>query len=410
MKNTNLDIALTHLITRKKQTMVAALGVLIGVGIYLFMNSLGNGFSSFTRSEIFKVSPQISIFKDDDISSPLLNSDNPKTKYIITNPQIISHSNTLLNPLKLLDNIKKEPYITNAIIQVDFNAFYNKGSSQIKGFGCGVDMIAFSDMFNTQKYMVAGELSNLPKSLNGIIIGSGIANKLSLSLGENLVVSSSYGITKTLKIVGIFTTGNKNTDDNKCYVNIATAQQFSKQNETYVSTIYANTNNPDKSIFYAKKLEELMPYKVEDWTITYSDILAGDRARFIMMRAISFSILFVASFGIYNILSSTIMQKINDIAILKAIGFTGNDVVKIFVMEGLLMGFIGICGGILFGSILIYIMQHVYVGEPVGYFPVYFELATFVQSIILGFIVTLCAGYFPAKKAADVDPVSIFRK
>lgn len=200
------------------------------------------------------------------------------------------------------------------------------------------------------------------------------------------------------------------SDNSKSYVNIATAQQFLKQGPSYVSTIYANTPDPDKSVEYAQKLQAITKYKVEDWTISNADLLAGDKTRNAMMGAISLSILLVASFGIYNILSATIAQKINDIAILKAIGFTGPDVIKIFVTEALIMGVIGTVAGLLLGSGLIAIMQNVYMGGPVGYFPITFEPKLFTTSFFLGIFITLCAGYFPARKAAHVDPVDIFRK
>ncbi len=410
MKNTNLEIAFTHIITRKRQTLVAALGVLVGVGIYLFMNSLSAGFSDFSRDEIFKNSAHIKIFKDDQISVPFYQSKDKNELAIINNPQILAENKTLLNPSVLLKNVLNEPYITNAVMQVDFSAFYNKGTAQVKGTSNGVDILAYSDMYNTAKYMVAGSINDLPGNLNGIIIGSGIASKLSLGLNDNLVVSSSLGITKTMKIVGIFKTGSSTSDNQRSFVNIATAQQFLKQNPSYVSTVFANTPDPDKSKDFAKRLQQITAYKVEDWTVTNADLVAGDKTRSTMMGAISLSILLVASFGIYNILSATISQKINDIAILKAIGFTGGDVIKIFVVEALIMGIIGTIAGLIFGGILIFIMQNVYMGGPVGYFPITFEPQIFATSAVLGILITLCAGYFPAKKAANVDPVSIFRK
>jgi lipoprotein-releasing system permease protein len=149
---------------------------------------------------------------------------------------------------------------------------------------------------------------------------------------------------------------------------------------------------------------------VEDWKTTNADVVSGDKTRAAMMGAISFSILIVAAFGIYNILSATIAQKINDIAILKAIGFSGKDVVKIFVMEALIMGLIGIIMGLFVGSGLIAVMSRVYMGGPVGYFPIHFEARLFRSSFLLGLVITLCAGYFPARNAARVDPVEIFRK
>ncbi|MBL7965524.1 MAG: ABC transporter permease [Prolixibacteraceae bacterium] len=404
----NYDIAVTHIITRKKQTLVAALGVTIGVAIFLFMNSLSSGFSSFSRDTIFQTNAHIKIYKKDEISKPL--AENANTQSVILNPQVTTLSKTLINPIKLLEQIKKEPFVTNAIAQIDFSAFYNRGSTQIKGNGTGVNMLEYAAMFNTEKYMVAGSVQDLQGMLNGVIIGKGIAEKLNLGIGDNITVSSSYNVTKVLRIVGIFKMGNSMSDDSKCFVNINTAQQFLKQGKSYVTTLYANTNNPDNTETFVKNLQTLTEYAVEDWKTTNADILSSDRTRSTMLTAISFSILIVAAFGIYNILSATISQKINDIAILKATGFKGIDVIKIFVTEALLMGLIGTVVGLGIGAVFIQIMSGIYIGGPVGYFPIHFETQLFVKSFLLGLVITLLAGFFPAKKAAGVDPVEIFRK
>jgi lipoprotein-releasing system permease protein len=118
----------------------------------------------------------------------------------------------------------------------------------------------------------------------------------------------------------------------------------------------------------------------------------------------------VAGFGIYNILNMTVSQKINDIAILKAMGFKGGDVIRIFVTQAITIGLIGIVLGVIAATIMINLLQHVYIGGDIGYFPIRFEPLKFAQGILFGFIITFLAGYMPARKAAKVDPVSIFRK
>jgi lipoprotein-releasing system permease protein len=404
----NNDIAITHIVKSRKQTFVASLGVAIGVAVYLFMNSLSSGFSGFSRNNIFQNNAHIKIYKNDEISQPILQNDS--TISIILNPQITTLSKKLINPEMLLKQVKQESYITNAIAQIDFSVFYNRGKTQIKGAGMGVNMLDYSAMFDTQKYMMAGSIKALQGNLNGIIIGSGIAEKLSLGLDDNITLSSSYGVTKVLKIVGIFTMGNSLADDSKSYVNISTAQQFLKEGPSFVTAIYANTPNPDKTEDYVKQLQTLTPYTVEDWKTTNADVISGDKTRSTMMDSISMAILVLAGFIIYNILSSTISQKINDIAILKATGFSSRDVIKIFVSEALIMGVIGTVSGLLIGSVLIAILANVYMGGPVGYFPIHFELKLYLQSFFLGLLITVLSGYFPARSAANIDPVKIFRK
>lgn len=409
-RSVNTEIAFTHILTRKRQTLVAALGVTMGVGVYLFMNSLSSGFSSFSRDETFKNSSHIKIYKNDELSQPLMAAADSGHVVAIVNPQITTLSKKIINPEALLSRVKQQPYVTAAIAQVSFDAFYNRGKAQVKGSGNGVDILEYDAMFKTGKYLVAGSLNGLQGNLNGIIIGSGIAEKLNLGVNDNITVTSSYNVVKVMKIVGIFTSGSSLTDNAKSYVNISAAQQFIKEGPSYVSDIFINVPDPDKSEKYAAMLQQLTPYTVEDWKTTNADVLASGKTRDTLMGAISLSILVVAAFGIYNILSSTIAQKINDIAILKATGFAGKDVIRIFLLEALIMGFIGTFMGLFVGGVLIAIMSHIYMGGPVGYFPIHFELRLFAKSAGLGLIITLCAGYLPARKAARVDPVEIFRK
>ena len=404
----NLDIAFTHIFTQKKQTLVTALGITIGVAIYLFMNSLSSGFSTFSRDIIFQNSAHIVINKEDELSQPLFEAEDALV--LIRNPQITTSSKKLNNPEELLRDIKSQPYITNALALVEFSATYRRGNTRIQGGGLGVDMLDYADMFGTEDVMEAGSVQDLQDNLNSIIIGAGIAEDLSLSIGQNITVSSSDGVTKVLRIVGIFRTGNTQLDKSRSYVNTTTAQQFLKQGPSYVTTIYANTVDPDKSVNNLAQLAEIIPYNAEDWTVINKDLITQDETRQIMMTAITFAILIMAGFGIYNILSTTISQKIDDIAILKATGFNGRDVIRIFISEAMFLGVFGTLIGILLGIGLIQIMSFIYIGAPVGYFPIDVEARLVIQSTLLGLLLTFCAGYFPAKKAADVDPVEIFRK
>jgi lipoprotein-releasing system permease protein len=129
-----------------------------------------------------------------------------------------------------------------------------------------------------------------------------------------------------------------------------------------------------------------------------------------MNTSVAMAIMMVAAFGIYNILNMTITQKLNDIAILKATGFSGKDIVRIFVFEALIMGIIGTFLGVVLGAVLINILSRIYIGPPIGYFPIYFVPEVFVIGASFGLFVSIIAGYFPARKAAQVDPVEIFRK
>jgi lipoprotein-releasing system permease protein len=411
IRKVNLDIAFTHLITRKRQTLIAALGVTIGISMYIFMNSLMAGFGVYSRREIFKNNPHLKIYREDERSQSILPENTAENMLrVIINPALTTTSKALMNPNLLLRSVQNLPFVTVAAPQVNVDVFYNKGDSQRKGIANGIIIAETDAMFNIRSTVLSGSLDALQSNPNSIIIGKGIAEKLSVGLGDNLTVSSSRGVVKVLKIVGIFSAGNKNMDDSKSYLNLATAQQLSAQGPTFVTDIYANTTDPDRAPAFAAEVQSLMPYKVEAWQTTNADLLSGEKIRNIMGKTVTLTILLVAAFGIYNILNMTINQKLNDIAILKATGFNGRDIVQIFLTESIIMGAIGVSFGLLIGAVCIHFLSKVYVGGPSGYFPIYFNAQVFALGAFFGMLITTLAGYFPARKAARVDPVAIFRK
>jgi lipoprotein-releasing system permease protein len=411
MKNVNIEIAMTHILTRKRQTIVASFGVAIGITVYICLNTLMEGTNRYSDNAIFKTSPHVRVYKEDEISKPLSGDTTDKSKTIvIVNPKISNISKNLINPLKLLNDIKSQPEVVAAAPMVTTNIFYNNGKSQVNGVAWGINIVEADAMFDVQSSMVVGDLKTLLNTPNGIILGVGIADKLNIKTNDNVSLISSIGVIKLMKVVGLFKTSNSVTDKSKSYVNLASAQQLLGEGPNYVTDIYVNIKDPESAPKYATFLSSLTNYSSEDWKSANELFVAGKSIRAIMFTVISWAILLVAAFGIYNILNMTIAQKLNDIAILKANGFSGQDVVTIFVLEAMVMGVIGTIIGLLLALVVVTLLSKIYIGADIGYFPIQFEPIISLTGGGIGILVTFFAGYIPARKAAKVDPVAIFRK
>lgn len=408
--NINSDISLTYIVKQRKLTLIAALGVTIGISIFIFMNSLTAGFDRKSNETIFKNSPHIRVYKDDNISHPLTTAAAGQAIPVIVTPRVIPETDRIIDPHSIVEMLRKQPDVQLVTPQVAVSIFYNNGRTRIAGNSSGVIIDEADQMFSIQSLMVSGDMESLKTTPNGILLGVGIADKMSVKLGDNISVTSSESVTKVMKVVGVFQTNNSNLDKTKSYINIAAAQQLMNKNASYVSDINISVTDFNRAPEYSEKFSNLTGYKAEDWKAANETVVAASKMRTIIITAVSFSILLVAGFGIYNILNMTISQKLNDIAILKAMGFKGRDVVRIFVQQALLIGLMGIVIGLGLASLLVWRMSHVFVGGDIGYFPVRFEPWVYLKGSLFGFIITLAAGYIPAKKAANVDPVDIFRK
>lgn len=408
--NVNTEIAYTHIVTRKRQVLVAALGVTVGIAVFIFMNSLMAGFERYSMEALFKTVPHLRVFRDDAISRPILPTGADSVRPLILNPKITEQTKKILNPQEVIATLRQLPGITAVTPDVGVNVFYNNGPAQVTGKLSGVDIQQEDAMFNLQASLLEGELRDLKTRQNAILLGEGIAHKLNVRLHDNITVTSAVGVSKTLQVIGIFKTGITSIDKTKAYLNIPAAQQLLRQGPSYITDIFVNVTDPNKAKSHIPVINAATGYDVEDWETANSAAMAANRVRRVMAFCISMSILLVAGFGIYNILNMTIMQKMNDIAILKAMGFSGGSVTRIFLMQALLIGILGVAMGMALGLLLVNLLAKVYVGGDIGYFPIRFEPFYFVMGGSFGIFITLMAGLIPARKAAKVDPVAIFRK
>lgn len=406
--NINTEIAKTYIISNKKLTAVAAAGVVLGMSIYIFMNSMLVGFDKSSSASIFKTTSHIRVYKDDEISKVLVK--NSKEKYLIINPKIVPSNNTIINPKLISETILKQPEVTVVTPQVSVNVFYNNGKSQISGIAIGIKPEEANVMYNIKSFMAEGNFDLLKSNPNGIIIGSGIAEKMNAKIGDNINLTSSKSVNKTYKVVGIFKTNNSKVDKSNSCVNLASSQQLLKEGASYITDINVNIVDPEKAKAIAEKISNITGYKAEGWKEANETFMAANKMRKMIITFVSLTILLVAGFGIYNILNMTVSQKINDIAILKAMGFKGKDVIRIFVTQAVTIGIMGVIGGMIMATVLITFLKKVYVGGDIGYFPIDYEPTKYLQGVVIGLVITFFAGYIPAKKAAQVDPVTIFRK
>lgn len=405
----DLEIAFTHILTKKKQTIIASFAAAIGIAAFIFLNSLVLGFNRDSDEALFKSTPHIRIYVDDKISEPLLNDTANNHIAVISNPKIVNENKKLLNPNRILSEINQIKDVVTATTWLNINVFYNNGSAQVNGSSSGVNINEANEMFDIQSSMVEGNLQNLISTPNGIILGVGIAENLSIQINDIISVVSPAGIVKVMKVVGLFKTSNSIVDKSKSYMNLSMAQQLMAEGPDYITDIYVNVKNPDKAASYLPMIVERTGYNAEDWKAANESAEASKKTRGIMMGSISIIVLIVAAFTIYNIVNMTVKQKLHDIAILKAQGFAGKSVVKIFISEALIIGILGTIIGLFIGAALVKALSQVYIGGDRGYFPIDFEPKIMVLGIFIGLLVTFIAGYIPARGAAKVDPISIFR-
>lgn len=411
-KSINTEIALTYLVSRPKQTLVAALGVTFGISMFIFMNSLIKGTNDYTEKTMLSSTPHIRLYNDNTLSNAgMLNRYlGNRTVNLISNPQLVSKDNRITNPDALVKQLQQRKEITAISQQVTVNVIYSNSGVQENGNVFGVDIRQQDKMFDITSSMIAGTVKALADNQDGIILGVGLADRLNVKKDDYITITASNGSIRRLKIAGIFKTTVKAADNTKSYTHLSVAQQLLQKDRSYITDIYINIKDYYTTPDMAARLEKQTGYTAETWQQNNEQSLAGKKIRDIIANSVVITILIVAGFGIYNILNMVIYEKIKEIAILKATGFNGRDVIGIFIRQALLIGIIGSLLGLLLGWLISYFASHVYIGlGNVSYLPMAFEAKHYIQGAVFGIVTAFFAGYIPAVKASKVDPVQIIR-
>lgn len=411
-----LSISKTHLWTRKKQSLIASLGVTFGIGTYIILMGFMNGLNGLLDGLILNRTPHIHLYNEIEPSKkqPIERASNYRYQLKFVESIKPKTSQTRIhNAIPLINFLNKQHYVKGASPQVKAQAYYLGGSIQLSGMLTGIDVLKEGELYNLGDYILQGTLEKLAQNEKGILIGAGVAKKLSLSVGDIVQVASVKGDIQSLKIVGLYQSGMADIDNVQSYVNIKMAQRIMEQQDDYITDIHIKLFDIEKAPAIAKEMEEMFDLKAVDIQTANAQFETGSSIRTLISYAVSITLLIVAGFGIYNILNMLIYEKMNDIAILKATGFSGADVKWIFISQAVIIGFVGGLIGLIFGFAVTRIIDQTPFNTQalptITTYPIDYNIKYYITGICFAMVSTFFAGYFPSKKAQKIDPVDIIR-
>jgi lipoprotein-releasing system permease protein len=414
--NVILSIAKTHLLTKIKQTAIAALGVTFGIGSYITLVSFMTGLNSMLDDLILNQTPHIHVYNEIEPSKkqPISLYDNFKQSFNVVHsikPKLSQKK--IHNALPIINYLGKNENVRGALPQIKTQIFYISGSIELGGNLTGINPIDEARLFNMADYIVEGSAEALQQTDNGILLGIGIAKKMALKIGDRVQVSPINGGVFPLKIVGFYQSGIADIDAIQSFTNLKTVQRILGEAQNYITDINVKLYDIEQAVPLAKRIEKQFKLKAVDIKTANAQFDTGTSIRNLITYAVSITLLVVAGFGIYNILNMLIYEKMNDIAILKATGFTGKDVQLIFMSQAMIIGLVGgLLGlGIGFGlaSFISTIPFETEALPTVETYPINMNPMFFVIGFSFALISTFFAGYLPSKKAKKIDPVKIIR-
>lgn len=410
--NLALDIALTHLRSRKRQTLVSVLGVAMGVGFFIAITALMQGFQEDFVRRVIDNSPHITM-KDEYRAPP-------------RQPAEIAHAGAAIQlrgvkPKTEIRGIRRAGQIMEALAAwqglavsqvLQGQGFLRYGSKERSATITGIEPDRERLVTRLDKDIVAGSIEALKTAANGIILGKGLARRLAVEMNDTITVTSPIGVIMKMKVVGLSHTGVIAFDETSAYV-LLKKNQVLQGKTNIVNQIRMRTDDVNTARAIAAKVEARFEYRTESWDEANEGVFGVFVIQNMIMYSVTGAILIVACFGIFNIISTVIFEKTRDIAIMKSMGFAEGDVRTIFLLEGLALGVIGAALGCALGLGLTYILSIVRF-QAVGLveiqkFILKWSIWHYVIASTIAVGSAVAAAYLPSRRAAKVNPVEIVR-
>ncbi len=410
------EISKSMLMARFRQTMVAAVGVTFSITMFITLLSFMGGLNKLLDNLILNRTPHIRLYNEilpSDIQ-PIQRVETYKHAYnSVRSIKPKDEPNEIRNSLAIIRALKSDDRVLGVAPKTMLPIFYNTGTINLTGVINGIDVMEERRLFTFDDYVVDGNSQDLNNVPNSIILGLSAAKKMLIEVGDQVQITTSKGERFLLKVVGFFQSGIEEIDKTQSYCNLATTQKMMGKSDSYITDIQVKLL--DRSIAKPLSVDYATLFDVEavDIETANSQFETGSSIRTLISYAVGITLLIVAGFGIYNILNMMIYEKMDSIAILKATGFSGKDVNRVFIVIALTIGIVGGLAGLLFGLGLSGLISTIPFATPslptVETYPVDFNPKFYLIGAIFSIITTYLAGYFPSRKASRIDPVDIIR-
>ncbi len=410
-----LSIAVTLLRAKLRQSIVAAVGVMFSITMFVTLLGFMNGLNDLLDGLILNRTPHIRLYNELQASprQPIEYGTDSTTHAFIRSVKPKDELPRLRNATAIMDVLEKDPRVLAVSPRLVAQVFFNVGTVDLNGQVNGIDVMQEIRYYKFADYLVAGDPQDLATGNNTIVLGKGLADMMEAGIGEVVQVTTASGERTMLRVSGIFQSGIADYDKVQCYANIKTVQKLLTRPGSYYTDINVKLHDLLLAPAIAKELAARFDVDAVDIQTANAQFETGSDVRNIISYAVGVVLLIVAGFGIYNILNMMIFEKLDAIAILKATGFSGSDVQRIFLLLSMIIGVVGGVSGLLGG----FAMQNVIDNIPfvtaalptVKTFPIDYNPKYYIIAVSFALITTWVAGWFPARKASQVDPVEIIR-
>jgi lipoprotein-releasing system permease protein len=397
--------ALRFLKEGRMQTLFILVAVAIGVAVIVFMSALLSSLQANFIRRVLTSQPHIQLVPPEEVARPLRASTVSLVAAPITQ-RPAQRVRSIDQWQKIRTQLSAWPEIVTVSPTMSASALAVRGAASRSITLTGIDPEVYFRIVRIPDYIVTGQ----PRVFtDDILVGTDLAKDLGAVLGDKINVSAATGVSRILTITGIFDLGNKGANQRSTFVALRTAQALSNR-VGGITALDLTVNDVYAAETIAQSIQSATGVEADSWIKTNAQFFTAVNAQTTSNTLIRMFVALSVAFGIASVLVVSVIQRSKDIGILRAMGASQGQVLRVFLLQGGLLGLIGsIIGAIAGGSAVVF--WHGYLRQADGseLFPLVIQPSLFFYAVTVAAVTGVAAAAVPALRAAKLDPVVAIR-
>jgi len=397
-------VALRFLREGRLQTLFIIGGVAIGVAVIVFMSALLTGLQANFIRRVLSAQPHLQLLPPQEVVRPLGVGGGAVESAIVQPP--LQRLKSIDQWQKVVAEIRTTPQVAVVSPAATGSALVVRGDASRAISVVGIDPEFYFRIVDVPGKIVRGSAR---LTASDILIGTDLASDVGASVGDKLRVTAASGASNTLTIAGIFDLGNKGANQRTTYTALHTAQSLLGL-AGGVTSIDVTVTDVYAAETVAQRVTAATGVEADSWIKTNAQFFSAVNAQVTANTAIRFFVGLSVAFGIASVLFVSVVQRSREIGILRAMGIRRGQILRLFLLQGGLLGLAGSALGSGVGAGALMMWQRYAIGlDGLPIVPVTLELPLFATALIVATFTGLLAAFAPALRAARLDPMVAIR-
>jgi lipoprotein-releasing system permease protein len=412
VRSPSFHIAFRFLLAHQRSMGLSALGVVFGVGAFIAACAQTEGFEKFYIQTVLGSEGALVISDRFQESRDSILSAKPGESLLVANQQEKKYYPGIEDAYHMIDVLMTYPEVVACSPIVEGRTFIRSGFQEEGVSLQGIDLDLHLRTTDFAKQVNKGSIEDFRNDPNGCCVGQSLAERMDLHAGEDVFVRGPSNENRRFRIDVIYETGVWDFDIKNVFVHLRTAQEILHK-PYFVSFMLVKLVNPDRAPEMADEFRDLLSHQADSWQARQAGNLHLFEALRLSAAIVVSMIILLSGFGIFNVLSLSVMQRVKEIAILRSMGYDRGDIAAIFLWQGACVAVVGIVLGWGLGALLTFVISKIPVNFRgilrTDYFIVEWSPYHYIIAAVLALIAVFIASYVPARRASRLEPVDTLR-